>query len=158
MSIRRPGPETQPFDAQPETATDVTAPVPAPLPPPRRAPLVAAPDEPDEPDEPTTITTTAPMPADAPIVDDIDAPTAISTVPSPPGTPAPVHHRPGSGAIALDALLRQSGVERPLPPGEPDPFEAAATVVADAPDAASRAAWDDDAPTDVLTLPPRGDD
>jgi hypothetical protein len=72
-----------------------------------------------------------------------------------PRTRTPIQSRPGSGAIALNALLRQSGVERPLPPAEPDPFEAAATVVADAPDVASRAAWDDDAPTDVLTLPPR---
>jgi hypothetical protein len=140
--------------------------------------------EADEPEERTAITTSAPTPpADDPL-EGLDEPTAISTIPGPPAA-APVQHRPGSGAIALDELMRQNGVplprtatpvmsrpgsaamalgdlmrehgvERPLPPSaEPDPFEAAPTIVGALPDAEGPSAWDEAAPTEVLTLPPR---
>jgi len=137
----------------------------------------------DEPEERTAITTTAPRAPDE-VGEEPEEPTAITTAPpqrpatsvqgsgaialdelmrqsgvSLPSTATPVMSRPGSGAIALDELMRQSGVERPAPPApaEPDPFEAAATIVGALPDNAGPSAWDEAAPTEVLTLPPRNE-
>lgn len=228
MSTRRPGSEPHTFDAQPETAPDVTVPTKAPPPPalPRRPatglmaldvsiPPPAAPprhregsaaialdalmrehgvDVDDEPEERTAITAMSAPPDDEP-----EEPTAITTTPAPrlplPRTTTPIQHRPasgaialdelmrqngvplprtktpvlsrpGSGAIALDELMRESGVERPAPSPtspspsspalvEPDPFEAAPTIVGALPEGPGPSAWDEAAPTEVLSLPPR---
>ena len=139
----------------------------------------------DEPEERTAITS-IPHPSDQPVAEDPEEAAAGSTAP-PQRAPGHVQYRPGSGAIALDALMRDhsvrrpetttpvmaraasgaialdelmrtSGVDRPESPAAPDPFEAAATIVGALPDGAEPSAWDAAAPTEVITLPPRRDE
>ena len=110
----------------------------------------------DESEERTAITSTPP-PSDQPGARDPEEATAVSTAP-PPRAPGNVQYRPGSGAIALDALMRTSGVDRSEPSATPDPFEAAATIVGALPVGPEPSAWDEEAPTDVITLPPPRDE
>jgi hypothetical protein len=139
----------------------------------------------DEPEERTAITS-APRPSDQPVAGEPGGATAVTTAPPQPA-PSSVQYRPGSGAIALDALMREHSVRRPEPttpvmaraasgaipldelmrrngvdpsesPAVPDPFGAAATIVGTLPDGAEPSAWDAEAPTEVITLPPRRDE
>ena len=97
--------------------------------------------------------TDPPSAGDGALADGGDEPRLVGT--QSPQVPTLVQHRPGSGAIALDELMRQSGVDKP-PAGAP-PVDNAATIVGPLvfdelpPQSVD---FDEAAPTEVLQAPP----
>ncbi len=102
---------------------------------------------------PTHSESADPSDGDGALADGGDDPTLVGA--KTPKVPTSVQHRPGSGAIALDEPMRQSGVDKPIT-GAP-PVANAATIVGplvfdDLPP--HSVDFDEAAPTEVLKAPP----